>query len=59
MAVHAIERRLSGLGVVDHVSAQVQYPDFTAQMWFSKASAGYTNGLRIRVFGTKGSAESP
>lgn len=57
VSVHAIERRLSSLGVVDYASAQVRYPDFDAHMWFGKVSAGYTNGLRIRVFGTNGSVE--
>ena len=31
--------------------------DIAAQMWFSKAALGNRNGLRIRVFGTKASAE--
>ena len=57
VAVHAIERRLSGIGVVDYVSAEVRYPNFDANIWFSKASSGFSNGLRIRVFGTEGSAE--
>jgi predicted dehydrogenase len=28
-----------------------------SDMWFGKAAIGYRNGLRIRVFGTQGSAE--
>jgi len=55
--VQAIERKLSKMGVVDYVSAQVRYSTFDAHLWFGKVSAGCTNGLRIRVFGTKGSAE--
>lgn len=57
VAVQAVERRLSDIGVVDYVSSLVRYPDFDAHLWFSKCSAGHTNGLRIRVYGTNGSAE--
>jgi len=27
------------------------------QMWYGKTALGYANGLRIRIFGTEGSAE--
>ena len=44
--------------IVDNVGALVQYTNnIKAQMWFSKTALGNRNGLRIRVFGSKGSAE--
>lgn len=51
------ERKYSDQGVVDYVSAFVTYSTFTADLFVSKCSAGNTNGLRIRVYGTEGSAE--
>lgn len=45
-------------GVVDDVNCIVKYSKgLTCNIWFSKAALGNRNGLRIRVFGTKGSAE--
>ena len=44
--------------VIDDVLCMVNYTDdIAAQLWFSKAALGNRNGLRIRVFGTKKSAE--
>lgn len=44
--------------IVDNVGALVQYTSgVRAQIWFSKTALGNRNGLRIRVFGSKGSAE--
>jgi predicted dehydrogenase len=44
--------------VIDDVLCMINYTgDIAAQMWFSKAALGNRNGLRIRVFGTKASAE--
>lgn len=44
--------------VVDNVGALVQYTNnVRAQIWFSKTALGNRNGLRIRVYGSKGSAE--
>lgn len=44
--------------VVDDVNCLVKYSNGTiCNMWFSKSALGNRNGLRIRVFGTKGSAE--
>ena len=44
--------------IVDNVGALVQYTNnMRAQMWFSKTALGNRNGLRIRVYGSKGSAE--
>ncbi|MCQ2104492.1 MAG: Gfo/Idh/MocA family oxidoreductase [Fibrobacter sp.] len=44
--------------IVDNVGALVQYTNnVRAQVWFSKTALGNRNGLRIRVFGSEGSAE--
>lgn len=44
--------------IVDNVGALVQYTNnVRAQIWFSKTALGNRNGLRIRVFGSEGSAE--
>lgn len=45
------------VGVVDYVSAQVSYETFQAHLWVSKSSSGHSNGLRVRVYGDKGSME--
>lgn len=44
--------------VIDDVICLINYTDdIASQMWFSKVALGNRNGLRIRVFGTKASAE--
>ena len=44
--------------IVDNVGALVQYTNnVRAQIWFSKTALGNRNGLRIRVYGSEGSAE--
>lgn len=44
--------------VVDNVSCMAKYKNgMKSQMWFSKSALGHRNGLRVRVYGTKGSAE--
>lgn len=45
-------------GVIDDVNCLIKYSDgMSCNMWFSKTALGSRNGLRIRVYGTKGSAE--
>lgn len=45
-------------GIVDTVYGIAQYEDdLRVQMWWGKTALGHRNGLRIRVFGTKGGAE--
>lgn len=45
-------------GIVDNVMAFAHYSDdLRVQFWYSKVALGYRNGLRVRVFGNKGSAE--
>lgn len=44
--------------IIDNVGALVQYTNnVKSQIWFSKTALGNRNGLRIRVYGSKGSAE--
>ncbi len=44
--------------LVDEVDAHIQLNnDVLVNAWYGKASLGYRNGLRIRVFGTEGSCE--
>lgn len=44
--------------VVDTVNIVSRYTDdVICNYWYGKAALGYRNGLRIRVFGTQGSAE--
>jgi predicted dehydrogenase len=44
--------------IVDNVSCIARYASgMRVQMWFGKAAIGHRNGLRVRVYGTKGSAE--
>lgn len=45
-------------GIVDNVSCLCRYTqNIQGQIWFSKSALGHRNGLRIRVYGTEGSAE--
>jgi predicted dehydrogenase len=44
--------------LVDTVSCIATYAnDMTCMIWYTKASLGHRNGLRVQVFGTDGSAE--
>lgn len=44
--------------IVDDVSCMVRYSNnINAQLWFSKTALGHRNGLKVRVFGDKASAE--
>ena len=44
--------------VVDSVSCMLRYTgDIRCQMWFSKTALGHRNGLKVRVYGDRGSAE--
>lgn len=45
-------------GIVDNVYCLTRYEDdLRVQAWWGKTALGYRNGLRIRVFGSKASAE--
>lgn len=44
--------------VIDNVSCLCRYSrDIQGQMWFSKSALGHRNGLRLRIYGSKASAE--
>jgi len=44
--------------VVDNVSCLARYAQgVQGQFWFSKCALGHRNGLRLRIYGSKGSAE--
>jgi predicted dehydrogenase len=44
--------------IVDNVSCMAKYASgMRSQMWFGKSAIGHRNGLRVRVYGTKGSSE--
>jgi predicted dehydrogenase len=44
--------------VIDNVMCTARYTsNLRCQFWFSKAALGHRNGLRLRVYGTRGSAE--
>jgi len=44
--------------IVDDITVGLRYASgMSGTMWFSKAALGHRNGLRIRIYGTKGSAE--
>lgn len=45
-------------GIIDDINSFIKYSDgMICNMWMSKTALGNRNGLRIRVFGTNGSAE--
>ena len=44
--------------VVDNVNCLARYSgNVQGQFWFSKCALGHRNGLRLRIYGSKGSAE--
>jgi len=44
--------------VVDNTLCIANYSDnLDCQIWYGKSALGHTNGLRVRVYGTKGAAE--
>ncbi len=44
--------------VTDNVNCLIEYDNnLTCNMWFSKIALGYRNGLKLRIYGDKGSAE--
>lgn len=44
--------------IIDNVQCLARYTnDLAVQMWFGKTALGHANGLRIRIYGTEGSAE--
>lgn len=44
--------------IIDDITCLARYKSgMKTQMWYGKSAIGHRNGLRIRVYGTKGSAE--
>lgn len=44
--------------ITDSVSCLAKYSgNITCSMWYGKAALGYRNGLKVRIFGTKGAVE--
>ncbi len=44
--------------VIDNVACLCRYSEgIQGQMWFSKSALGHRNGLRLRIYGSKASAE--
>jgi predicted dehydrogenase len=45
-------------GLIDNVNCICEYDgNVSGHFWFSKSSVGHQNGLRIRIYGEKASAE--
>lgn len=45
-------------GVIDNTICTIRYEEnLDCQFWYGKTALGYSNGLQIRVFGCKGSAQ--
>lgn len=57
--VCAMEQRKGHFdGIVDNIQCLARYTgDLSAQIWYGKTALGHANGLKIRVFGSKSSAE--
>ncbi|MFM7783414.1 MAG: Gfo/Idh/MocA family oxidoreductase, partial [Gammaproteobacteria bacterium] len=58
--VRATSRSISGVrdGLIDEVDALIACDgDLQVNAWYGKAALGVRNGLRMRVFGTRGSME--
>ncbi len=54
----ATQRKYGSFDVIDDVNATINYSaGFSAQLWYSKSAIGHRNGLKLRAFGDKASAE--
>ncbi len=54
----AINNTFGFFDVVDNTMCIARYTkNIDCQIWFGKTALGHSNGLRIRLYGTKGSAE--
>lgn len=52
----AVQKTYGNFDVIDTVTSIANYTNnLLCNIWFSKTALGYRNGLRIRVFGSKGS----
>lgn len=59
LQVSAVESHFGAItDVVDNTTCMAKYSNgMVCSMWFGKTALGCRNGLRVRVFGTQGSAE--
>lgn len=60
LQVSACARAISQVSpeLLDEVDAIIQYENnLVVNVWYGKVALGYRNGLRMRIFGTKGSLE--
>jgi predicted dehydrogenase len=56
--VVAISSSKGNFEVIDNIQAIVKYSSgLECGIWYSKTALGYSNGLRVRVFGSKGTLE--
>lgn len=58
--VTSLAKAFSGIapGLIDDVDALVRYDnEMVMNAWYGKAALGYRNGLRLRIFGSKGSLQ--
>lgn len=55
----ALTQRETGTipNVIDNVNCILDYISFSANVWYGKTALGHQNGLRVRIYGNKGSAE--
>ena len=57
LEVIAMQNRFGHHNVVDNLVCMIKYNrNIDCQMWYSKAALGHKNGLKIEVYGDKGSA---
>lgn len=55
--VIAMESCYGHYDVIDNITCMVLYEDnINCNMWYSKAALGHKNGLKVEIYGTKGSA---
>ncbi|HIQ28337.1 MAG TPA: Gfo/Idh/MocA family oxidoreductase [Sulfurovum sp.] len=57
LEVIAIQNSFGHHKVVDNLMCMIKYSNnIDCQMWYSKSALGHKNGLKVEVYGTKGSA---
>jgi predicted dehydrogenase len=57
LEVVAINNSFGNFNVIDNTAAIINYTNnIISNIWFSKSAIGHRNGLKIRIYGEKGSA---
>jgi len=55
--VIAMQNKFGHHSVIDNLICMIKYTNnIDCQMWYSKSALGHKNGLKVEVYGTKGSA---